>query len=67
MDIFWGHHKIGRYKVYNLGSLKVKVQNRGYLFGVAKTSNIFVRCLKFLIFFGGERLVLGPSLRMKRK
>ena len=29
---------------------KVKVQN-----WVAKISNIFLGCLKFLIFFGGER------------
>ena len=37
-----------------LGSfLKVKVQNGG-IFGVAKISNIFLGCLKFLIFFGGE-------------
>ena len=27
----------------------------GVFFGVAKISNIFLRCLKFLIFFGGER------------
>ena len=32
----------------------VKVQNRG-IFGVANISNIFLGCLKFLIFFGGER------------
>ena len=35
-----------------LGSfLKVKVQN-GDIFGVAKISNIFGGCLKFLIFLG---------------
>ena len=27
----------------------------GIFFGVAKISNIFLGCLKFLIFFGGER------------
>ena len=31
---------------------KVKVQNCD-IFGVAKISNIFLGCLKFLIFFGG--------------
>ena len=35
--------------------LKVKVQNGGYFFGVAKISYIyFGGCLKFLIYFGGE-------------
>ena len=33
---------------------KVKVQN-WYIFWVAKISNIVLGCLKFLIFFGGER------------
>ena len=38
-----------------LGSfLKVKVQNGGY-FWVAKISNIYLGCLKFLIFLGSER------------
>ena len=27
----------------------------GIFFGVDKISNIFLGCLKFLIFFGGER------------
>ena len=36
----------------------------GIIFGVAKISNIF---LKFLIFFWDEGLMLGPSLRMKKK
>ena len=27
----------------------------GIFFGVAKISNIFLGCLKFLIFLGGER------------
>ena len=38
----------------------------GIFFGVAKISNIFLRCLKFLIFFGGEGQRLGPSLRMQK-
>ena len=46
--------------------LKVKVQNWD-IFGVAKISNIFLGCLKFLIFFWGERWMLGPSLRMRKK
>ena len=33
---------------------KVKEQNWD-IFGVAKIPNIFLGCLKFLIFFGGER------------
>ena len=37
------------------------------IFGVAKISNIFWGCLKFLIFFGGEWQMLGPSLRMQKK
>ena len=47
--------------------LKVKVQKWVYFFGVAKISNIFLGCLKFLIFFGGEGQMLGPSLRMQKK
>ena len=62
-----GHHKIGLQRSFLciLGSfLNVKVQNGGYFFyfflffffgggggGVAKISNIFWRCLKFLIFY----------------
>ena len=39
----------------HLGSfLKVKVQNRGYFWGVVKISNTFLVCLKFRIFFWGE-------------
>ena len=34
--------------------LRVKVQNEGY-FLVAKISKIYLGCLKFLIFFGGEQ------------
>ena len=39
-----------------LGSfLKVKGTEWGVFFGVAKISNIFLGCLKFLIFLWGER------------
>ena len=37
------------------------------IFWVAKISNIYLGCLKFLIFLGGERLMLGPSLLIKKK
>ena len=45
------------------------------IFWVAKISNIYLECLKFLIFFfflgggggGGEQYMLGPSLHMKKK
>ena len=54
---FWGHHKIGLYlgvismhfRVFS----KVKVQNGGICFG-CKNFKYFLRCLKFLIFLGGE-------------
>ena len=35
--------------------LKVKVHNGGCFWGVAKISNIYLACLKFLNFFGGEQ------------
>ena len=62
MKILWiffgGHHKNGLY----LGVIsmhfrifrKVKVQNGGYCFGFLNFRT-FLGCLKFLIFFGGER------------
>ena len=37
------------------------------IFGVAKISNIFWGCLKFLIFFWGEWQMLGPSLHMQKE
>ena len=37
------------------------------IFWFAKISNIYLGCLKFLIFFGGEQWMLGPCLRMKKK
>ena len=57
--IFRGHF-------YAFGSfLKVKVQNRGYFWG-CKISNI-LRVLEIPDDFWGERYILGPSLRMKKK
>ena len=38
----------------------------GDIFWVAKITNIFLGCFKFLIFFGGEWQMLGPSLRMMK-
>ena len=38
------------FRVFSL----VYVQNGGYFLGVAKISNIFLGCLKFLIFFWGK-------------
>ena len=54
-DIFWGHHKIGLYlgvipmhfRVFFFSRYRMRD-----IFGVAKISNIFRWCLKFLIFFG---------------
>ena len=34
---------------------------------MAKNSNIVLGCLKFLIFFWGEREMLGTSLRLRKK
>ena len=57
VDIFWGLSQ-------NWASLRVismhfrvffKVYRIGIFFWVAKISNIFLGCLKLLIFFGGER------------
>ena len=39
----------------------------GIFLGVAKITNIFLGCLKFLIFLGGEWQMLGPSLRRQKK
>ena len=55
VDIFWGSSQNWaslrvismQFRVF----LKVKVQNWD-MFGVAKISNIFLGCLKFLIFLG---------------
>ena len=51
---FWGHPKIGLVlgviSMYFRVFLKVNIQNRD-IFWVAKISNIFLGCLKFLIFF----------------
>ena len=49
-----------------LGSfLKVKVQNGGYFFGLLKFQ-IIVRVLEIPDIFGGEGLMLDPSLLMKK-
>ena len=51
VDIFWGHHKIGLY----LGSfLKVKVENRGYFFGLPEFQIVF-GVLEIPDIFWGER------------
>ena len=39
----------------------------GIFLGVGRISNIYLGCLKFLIFFWGERSMLSPSLRMAKK
>ena len=71
MDIFFGvitklDYVKGSFLCF-LGSFhKVKVQNEGYFLGLLKFQ-IFFGCLKFLIFLGSEGLMLGPSLRMKKK
>ena len=51
------------FKVFSLG----QCTELGIFFWVAKISNIFWGCLKFLIFFWGEGQMLGPSLRMQKK
>ena len=58
MDIFWGHHKIELYLGIFSMHFRVFLRPRyrmGDIFGVSKISNIFWWCLKFLIFFEGER------------
>ena len=39
----------------------------GVFFWIDKISNIYLGCLKFLIFLGGEGKMLGPSLRLQKK
>ena len=39
----------------------------GIFFWVAKISNIFLGCLKFMILFWGVQKMLGPSLRIRKK
>ena len=59
MDIFFGSsHNWASLRVISMQFrvvFKVKVQRIGIFLWVAKISNIFLGCLKFLIFFGGER------------
>ena len=67
INIFWGYEDfvdifgrlsqiwtIFRGHFYAFWGL-FKVQNGGYFFGLLKFQTIFWECLKFLIFFGGER------------
>ena len=69
MNIFWGlkilriflggHHKIGlgvrSYFFAFYGPFLRSTKRMEDLFGVAKISNIFLGCLKFLIFFVNGR------------
>ena len=51
-----GHHEIGLYLgviLCILGSFLKVIEQNGDFFWVAKISNIFWGCLKFLIFFWG--------------
>ena len=51
-----------------LGSfLKVKVQNGVYIFFGCSNFKYFLGVLEIPDIFGGERWMLGPSLRMKKK
>ena len=56
---FGGHHNIGLYlgviSMHFRVFFKVKVQNGEYFFSCYIKFLIFWGCLKFLIFFGGER------------
>ena len=54
--VFWSHHKIGLVRGSFLSNLWSFLSSRyriGIFIGVAKSSNIFFGCLKFLIFFWG--------------
>ena len=55
---FWVITKLGQFEghFYAIKGLFLRSRYRfGIFFWVAKISNIFLGCLKFLIFFGGER------------
>ena len=70
VDIFCGHYKVGLYLEVISMHFRVFSEGQGTewrIFGVAKISNIYLGCLIFLIFLGGERKMLGPSLHMKKK
>ena len=58
MKIFWGssqNRTIFRVDFYAFKGLFLRSSYRmGIFFGVCKISNIFLGCLKFLIFFGSE-------------
>ena len=53
---FWGHHKIGLclgvISIHFMVFSEDQGKKWGIYFWVAKISNIFLRCLKFLIFLG---------------
>ena len=56
VDFLGGHHEIGPVwgtLLCNLGSFLRSRYRIGIFWGVAKISNIFWGCLKFLIFFLG--------------
>ena len=58
VDIFWVITKLGQFEghFYAIKGLFLRSRYRfGIFFWVAKISNIFLGCLKFLIFFWGER------------
>ena len=80
MNIFWGYEDfvdifLGssqnwanlRSFLCILGSFLRSMYRIGIFLGVAKIPNILFGVLKFLIFLGGERQMLGPSLRMRKK
>ena len=63
VDIFLGHHNwtISRGNFYAIKGLFLRPRYRmGIFFWVAKISNIFLRCLKSLIFFLGWTVDAGP-------
>ena len=60
MDIF-----LGLFLCFLGSLLKVNIQNRDIFWG-CKNFKYFLGCLKFLLFFGGERKMLGTSLRMQK-
>ena len=58
--VFGGYHEIGLYLVvismhFRVFSYGQGIEWPGIFFWIAKILNIFWGCLKFLIFFGGER------------
>ena len=73
MKILWiffgGHHNIELYFgviFMHFSRFLRSLYRMGIFFWVAKISNIFLGCLKFLILLGDEGWMLGLSLRMKK-